>query len=779
MEQEVLVHGIKWIAFIVIVMALAAPVSGPAQTAVGPVGGRPPGLSSGLEGDVYLVTFVPGTPASERAAAVVQSGAALRQNFSNLDVVSVQVPDESALARLRAQGRVLSIVPNLPFTLALAPAPQGNGGGKIPRPPSDLSAVLNPSNQVLLFWTDQSRNDEDGFQIERCSGSCTDTGFSLIRTTGPNEETYLDLSASGPATYTYRVRAFNENGTSAYSDTSEVAVPDSGGGGGNGQVIPAGVQRIGARGLTVTGDGVGVAIVDTGLDFAHSDLRPAPESFSYFNESCQDPHSHGTHVGGIVAARDNDIDVVGVAPDATLYCVDVFMHDPLQGTIASDESIVAGLNWILSTVLDNPVDPPIRVANMSLGRARTAADGPAHPIGIALQALHAAGISVVAAAGNNSYVEVSSRVPASYPQVVAVASVNAVEGLNGSANYPNPCSETPIPADAASKFTTDGAFLGGVGVTISAPGALREDIGELFPGWCVVEQSSIGILSTRLGGGTIRYAGTSMAAPHVAGVIALMWEYELDRSAILPPEAARDRIRENADGVDVLPLDSPVIDLYTFDGEREGIVWAPGAVEADDPPPADQAPTVTISQPTGSTFAFGDEIVFEASASDPEDGSLSGLIEWTSSIDGDIGSGPSISTTSLSTGGHLIVASVVDSGGNTAIDTASISVGSAGGEAIVSVAPIEYSVRGKHLRVLLTVTDDGGPVADATVAATLVSGDSGAWDFAGSTDGLGQVLFQLNHAPANECYSTNVTAVTASEGEWDELAPSDPTVCIP
>ena len=82
---------------------------------------------------------------------------------------------------------------------------------------------------------------------------------------------------------------------------------------------------------------------------------------------------------------------------------------------------------------------------------------------------------------------------------------------------------------------------------------------------------SVGILSTALGGGTERLSGTSMSAPHVAGVVALMWQ----DAASLDPEVARDIIRSTADQSTGAPLDSPT-NGYTFDDEREGIVSTSG-----------------------------------------------------------------------------------------------------------------------------------------------------------------------------------------------------------
>jgi subtilisin family serine protease len=180
-----------------------------------------------------------------------------------------------------------------------------------------------------------------------------------------------------------------------------------------------------------------------------------------------------------------------------------------------------------------------------------------------VQALTQAGITVVVAAGNDGSLDVSQQVPATYPEVIAVASTTATAGASACPVHPS-----PIAADTASYFTTDGEFdpVTGIGVSASAPGEDHEDIGKN----CFLK--SVGILSTRLGGGTVRMSGTSMAAPHVAGVVALMAQ-----QSALTPDDARRRLRGGADTVDAAPFDSPA-GGYTFDGEREGVVSAPKAL---------------------------------------------------------------------------------------------------------------------------------------------------------------------------------------------------------
>ncbi len=472
------------------------------------------------QASVYLVTFRPGTPAAERAAVAQGAGATVRMNFTLSDAVSVFVPNDAAMARLRNDPRVMSVVSSRNFYLnqgnGRGPGGRGGGGGGNtgggggggkPKAPSGLAAAATSSSEISLIWNDGS-NNEDGFTIERCMGAgCSD--FSLLIQVPTDTTSYNDTGLTPAMTYGYRVQAYTATATSKYSNTSEattdnvpqtppaapdgllltvvshqridvswsdnspdedgfevercegtvatcsdgdfavvgltgadaVYYPDNGlspdmayayrvnavnGAGPSGyagpaeatttaapastQVVPTGVQRIGAAPgpLIWTGAGVGAAIVDTGVDFSHPDLPVQPEvvgvnSFNALGGTCQDIHGHGTHVAGTVAAMDNLIDVVGVAPGATIYCVNVFEPDPLYGVVASDESLIAGLEWIAANA--NLVDPPIRVINMSLGRPRTSEDTPDHPMHLAVKALYDAGISVVVSAGNDSTME--------------------------------------------------------------------------------------------------------------------------------------------------------------------------------------------------------------------------------------------------------------------------------------------------------------------------------------------------------------------------------------
>ena len=322
--------------------------------------------------------------------------------------------------------------------------------------------------------------------------------------------------------------------------------PNKGGPVPQSQTIPAGVVRVGVPTASSNGSGVGVAVLDTGIDLAHPDLAVATNAFSAFGASCHDDQGHGTHVAGTVAARDNGADVLGVAPAARLYCVKVLDS---SGS-GSDATLIAGLDWVLTN--HNSLVPAIKVINMSLGRPGTVDDNPV--MRDLISRLDAVGISVVAAAGNDPLMDVSGQIPAAYPEVIAVASTTARIGSNqcrllGSA----------IGADTASYFTTDG-----IGVTVSAPGEEQENVNR----GCFIQ--SIGILSTRLGGGTTRMSGTSMASPHVAGIAARYYQQD----PALAPSEVKSWIALNASRPAVAPLDSPT-SSYTFDGVREGIAQGP------------------------------------------------------------------------------------------------------------------------------------------------------------------------------------------------------------
>jgi subtilisin len=208
-----------------------------------------------------------------------------------------------------------------------------------------------------------------------------------------------------------------------------------------------------------------VAILDSGIDEDHEDLSMMGGTTTidgtYWGN---DGNGHGTHVAGTVAALDNDLGVVGVAPAVALYAVKV-LSDGGSGSVSS---VVAGIEWA--------VNRDILILNMSLGGSSDS-----QTLRDACDTAYAAGHLLVASAGNSG--NPGGRgdnvgYPAKYESVIAVASST----IN----------------DARSSFSSTGPA-----VELIAPGS--------------------NIKSTLPGNNYGTYSGTSMASPHVAGVAALTW----------------------------------------------------------------------------------------------------------------------------------------------------------------------------------------------------------------------------------------------------------------
>jgi subtilisin family serine protease len=248
-----------------------------------------------------------------------------------------------------------------------------------------------------------------------------------------------------------------------------LAKPPWAGGGGEdpepSQITPWGVTRVGGG---TSSSSVTAWIIDTGIDLDHPDLNvDASRSVTMFTngkdgESADDLNGHGSHVAGTVGAIDNSIGVVGVAPGISLVAVKVLDR---RGS-GSYSGVIAGVNHVAANAANGDV------ANMSLG-------GPAsQALDDAVVAAAASGIKFALAAGNESD-DAGSHSPAraNHSNIYTVSSFAEGDVWSSFSNYGNP------PVDVA------------------APGSY--------------------ILSTYKNGGTSTLSGTSMAAPHVCGLLAL------------------------------------------------------------------------------------------------------------------------------------------------------------------------------------------------------------------------------------------------------------------
>ncbi len=259
------------------------------------------------------------------------------------------------------------------------------------------------------------------------------------------------------------------------------------------QTNPLGVKRVSALPSQNSnrGTGVGVAVLDSGIDLDHPDLKDNIVA----NTNCVDPtksgdddRGHGTHVAGTIAARKNTIGVVGVADQAKLISVKV-----LNANGAGTRSqIICGIDW----VTENAALYNIKVVNLSLGGSGTSdnncgqTDGDVYHQAFCRSA--AAGLTYVVAAGNAG-VDASSTVPAAYNDTVIT--VSALVDTNGK----------PGKTGSSTSYGKDDAYA-----SFSNYGSMV-DIGA--PGYNIYSTDKDGTYSYR--------SGTSMAAPHVAGAAAM------------------------------------------------------------------------------------------------------------------------------------------------------------------------------------------------------------------------------------------------------------------
>jgi CSLREA domain-containing protein len=257
------------------------------------------------------------------------------------------------------------------------------------------------------------------------------------------------------------------------------------------QTLPFGIDRIDADlSFPAKIDGVDdpldvdIAIIDTGIQLDHPDLRVAG-GVRFIGSDCAggsyaDDYGHGTHVAGTAAAIDNAIGVVGVAPGARLWAVKVLD----QNGSGSLSCMIEAVDWVTANAAT------IEAANISVRFSPSAA------LCQAITASAAAGVVYAVSAGNQAK-DASSQSPADCPDVLSTSAIADFDGRPGGLNpqtYAGSCTITGD--DIFACFSNYGPL-----VDIAAPG--------------------VKVYSTYIGGGYATMSGTSMAAPHVAGAAAL------------------------------------------------------------------------------------------------------------------------------------------------------------------------------------------------------------------------------------------------------------------
>ncbi len=230
--------------------------------------------------------------------------------------------------------------------------------------------------------------------------------------------------------------------------------------------IPWGINKVNGG---VGGNGIVVAVLDTGVDQDHPDLvGNIIDCVAFRYRTCEDGNGHGTHVAGTILANGN---IIGVAPQAKLMAIKILKDNGRGYT----DDIAAGIYYA--------TDHGANIISMSLGGSESSLINEAVDYAVSNNVL------VIASAGNSGPSEGSILYPAANPEVVAVAAFWESDNM----------------ADFSSRGINDGDWV-----------VEEREIEFTAPG--------VYVESTYKDGCYAVYSGTSMAAPHITGIAARDWQ---------------------------------------------------------------------------------------------------------------------------------------------------------------------------------------------------------------------------------------------------------------
>ena len=285
--------------------------------------------------------------------------------------------------------------------------------------------------------------------------------------------------------------------------------------------------------LGFTGKGVRVAVIDGGISVNHIDLKDniditTSKSFvagkNFYDDAAG--FRHATHVAGIIAAEDNGRGTIGVAPYATIISLKAL--DNGSGSFGA----------IISAIMYAAGEAKADIINMSLGAVfpRNSLDAAKlnQALGAAINYAYQKGVVVVTAGGNDAidfdHAAMYVHMPSEAQHVINVSATGPIGFLYGGADY-----------DTPSSYTNYGKSF----ISFAAPGGndMLFEQAATYPFWYYDMVLAPGYVS-----GTNNYysfaEGTSMAAPHVAGVCALIIEAS---GHSLSPAQVEAKLREGAD----------------------------------------------------------------------------------------------------------------------------------------------------------------------------------------------------------------------------------------
>ena len=453
-----------------------------------------------------------------------------------------------------------------------------------------------------------------------------------------------------------------------------------------------------------SGEGIKVAVLDSGVNFNHFDLSENFDSsanelgYDFVSDDFnpEDVYGHGTHVAGILAAASNGFGIVGVAPNAQIVALRV-LDDNGEGTAST---IIEALQWIQNYNAAHP-ESPIRITNNSYGTGSNSSQ-----LEAAFDVLASSGVLHIGSAGNKGSTAGNGNnvnYPAKYASVVAVA---ALDKNNQRASFSSTGSDVEIAAPGLAVLSTwkDGTNSAG-----PQPFAFAGYAGEYF----------------------IEANGTSMASPHVAGVAALLMASDPSYTA----EAVRNKTNGTALDLGETGRDK----LYGY-----GLVDASsalGLVPVTNKPPVAHNQTVDTTQNSSVTITL--------IAADPDNDPLAYTIASAPANGIITGSGQDITYAPNAdfTGADTFTYEVTDSAGATASATVTINVTPPGTPERTVNLDVQMSATARKINKInhvwasakVKVMEAGTQVADATVTGHWEEATTGT--DSGTTGKSGTVSF--------------------------------------
>jgi subtilisin family serine protease len=314
----------------------------------------------------------------------------------------------------------------------------------------------------------------------------------------------------------------------------------------NVQTLPYGISLVRAPETwpVVTGQGINVVVIDTGVDYRHPELKNiytgGLNTFTNSNDPFDD-NGHGTHCAGIVAAANNTEGVVGVAPGIKLWSAKVLDKTGSGST----ENVVTALDWVISQKTARGGD---WIVSLSLGSDKASgfeAD--------AFQRTIDNGILAVAASGNES--SPGKPAPVAYPAAYSgMIAVGAIDSASRIASFSNQGTELSVVAPGVAVLSTLPSGANSISVVTAPKG--------------VIESAALG--GTKVGTFTGQYVYCGVGRPQdfpasVAGKIAL-----IKRGENFFNEKAKNAVSAGAAAVVIFNYDSTALTFTLINVDAPG-----------------------------------------------------------------------------------------------------------------------------------------------------------------------------------------------------------------